>query len=176
MNSNAFPMTIKSLSMDHKGGTKSYHLLLISSDQTGASVLINRFGKTGAFGQTQEFSFEARDHAEREFFKKYEEKSKNGYRETISAKSDDVTAITETALINLIGPQMWAKIKTRVANTLYGDATAIPVSDRAIANAKRLADQAELNRQIAEKIAADKAEKLRLERASYETNAAFGRF
>lgn len=84
-----YPMTIYTESMDHKGGTKSYHFMIIANAQ-GKSVLVNRWGKTGAFGQFQVQTFEKFSEATAAKSKKRADRRNNGYQIGNVDKQDQI--------------------------------------------------------------------------------------
>lgn len=47
-----FPMRVTKQTLDHQGGTKSYHFVFIRNND-GYGLLIKRWGKKGAFGQME---------------------------------------------------------------------------------------------------------------------------
>lgn len=81
-----YPIAVRSMSMDHQSGTKQYHLMLIQN-AGGKCVVINRWGKTGAFGEIKADCYGTVQQAEREFEKKERAKTRNGYSPTGPSKS-----------------------------------------------------------------------------------------
>lgn len=82
-----YPMTIQTESMDHKGGTKSYHFMIISN-ALGKSVYVNRWGKKGAFGQFQVQTFDTFSAAQTAKNKKRADRRSSGYH-SIEADTHD---------------------------------------------------------------------------------------
>ncbi len=74
----AYPVRVESISLDHRGGTKSYHATKVTA-QGGNSLVILRFGKTGAFGQVKVDMHDLASRADKAFEKKIDEKMKKGY-------------------------------------------------------------------------------------------------
>lgn len=96
-----YPISVHTVSMDHKGGTKSYHLVrLVTND--GKSVVVNRWGKKGVFGDIKVHHFRSGEErvGVNAFDKKYREKTSNGY-ETV--RDDEVYPKDETELRRALG-------------------------------------------------------------------------
>ncbi len=73
-----YRVRVHKLSLEHKGGTKAYHLLRISlSDKS--SLVVNRWGKLGSFGETSHETFPTSILADKAFYKKKREKEGRGY-------------------------------------------------------------------------------------------------
>lgn len=66
--------------LDHKGGTKSYHITTLESE-AGPAIVIYRWGKTGQFGQIKVERFSSGAAAEHAVMKKVGEKRSGGYIE-----------------------------------------------------------------------------------------------
>lgn len=72
-----FPIQIRKITMDHRTGTKQYHLVLITSASAdGVEVTLLRWGKTGAWGQVQA------ERGRAAFIAKLREKQDRGYNVT----------------------------------------------------------------------------------------------
>lgn len=99
-------ITIRKLSMQHRGGTKEYHLLLVANSENGKGLLVSRWGKTGAWGQMKTEKGTESD-ATRAFHAKFDEKSTRGYR-TTADKTDGVHTYEEAAKI--IGMTYWPQL------------------------------------------------------------------
>lgn len=78
-----YPMHVLKETLNHKGGTKSFHLMEIVNAK-GNAVLITRWGKTGTFGQFDVKSFTDGDNCKKAYSKKRAEKTKKGYMPTPS--------------------------------------------------------------------------------------------
>lgn len=91
------------ISLDHRGGTKSYHLAWISCEETGKSILMKRWGKKGAFGQLQVLTFGNSLGAWHAAQQMIGEKRRGGY-EVVSESSADNTRQT---LGMFFGPAVW---------------------------------------------------------------------
>ena len=103
-----YPIKTRSISLDHQGGTKSYHLHMIEA-ANGHCVVINRWGKTGAFGEVKVETFDSPVKANRAFDKKENEKTRKGYsqvgstRETTAASADELVKAIGMAVFNKMG-------------------------------------------------------------------------
>ncbi|WP_062120595.1 WGR domain-containing protein [Aureimonas sp. AU40] len=78
------------ITLDHKSGTKDYHVYSICCAETKRSILIKRWGKVGAFGQIDVQTFDTNEGAVNEFWKVVRSKTtpRKGYEE--GAKKDDL--------------------------------------------------------------------------------------
>lgn len=101
-----YPMRIETCDLDHKGQTKAYHLVMILS-ANGNSIVINRWGKIGVFGDVQVMKYSTCLAAEVAFSKKIKEKKGRGYGE-VSGK--EVFAANATELRAAIGRILMTKI------------------------------------------------------------------
>lgn len=95
-----YPITSKTISYDHQGGTKSYHLHLIQA-ANGNCVVINRWGKTGAIGEMKIEMFDSPVKAQRAFDKKETEKTRKGYRQNGPAR--EATAKDASEIVKAVG-------------------------------------------------------------------------
>lgn len=102
-----YPINRVMVSLDHKGGTKSYHLMLLSA-ASGASVVIFRWGKTGQFGEMQVHCFKTLSEAEKEFEKKLRSKQSGGYFVTSDIK--EKSALNDQQLRQIVGLPIFAKM------------------------------------------------------------------
>lgn len=71
-------ISIRKVSLRHRSGTKEYHLLLIQNGHTGTGVLVNRWGKAGAWGQMKTEKGSTNDCA-KNYSAKLHEKESRGY-------------------------------------------------------------------------------------------------
>lgn len=173
-----FPYPIKSraLSLDHRGGTKSYHLMLIQANN-GKCVVINRWGKTGAFGEMKVKTFDSVPAAEKAFSKKEREKTGKGYsqtgasRETTAADGSELPRSIGLAVFNKMGaaavkhldPGFDTSGMREADNPQYDEETGRKI------DTARKADLAEL-------MAAQKAAEEETAKQAYADNPIFGRF
>lgn len=103
-----YPITIRFISMEHKGGTKSYNLAhIVAADSR--SVVVNRWGKTGTFGDIKASHFRKEEYgkADKALTAKYREKLGNGYAET---NDRFVSASDETELRRALGRMLFIKL------------------------------------------------------------------
>jgi predicted DNA-binding WGR domain protein len=103
-----FPITAIKHTLDHSGGTKSFHLYVLTHKDSGRSLFVTRWGKTGAFGQVKVEQHSTAISGSRAFDKKLEEKEKGGYRGT--AIPNFVECPTQGNLTGYIGPQLTSTI------------------------------------------------------------------
>lgn len=104
----AYPMTVHTESLDHSGGSKSFHLMQIDAND-GRSVFVSRWGKTGAFGQFKVERFENRPEARRAWDKKRNEKRGGGYRPgatnmVVAENEADLRRILGVGYLSTFGP------------------------------------------------------------------------
>lgn len=100
-----FPFAIRKVSLEHRGGTKEYHLVCIQSkdSKSGPSLLIKRWGKKGTWGQVQFIrgnAFEVED----EFTKIQRQKEGRGYDVTSENRNgaEDIDGLRK-----VLGPGYW---------------------------------------------------------------------
>lgn len=103
----AYPMKLRSVSFDHTGGTKSYHLLIVETAD-GKSLFVSRWGKKGAFGELKAEMFPTVAAGEKAFDKKERQKTSSGYRQTGPSKSDVANNAAE--LRAAMGLPTWSKV------------------------------------------------------------------
>ncbi|QNH71691.1 hypothetical protein V1VFAS_096 [Rhizobium phage V1VFA-S] len=102
-----YPIKVHSISLDHRGGTKSYHLMMIQA-ANGNSVVVYRWGKTGVFGETKIETYDSPVKAQKGWDKKEREKTNNGYSQT--GPVVEKTANDASELMAAIGRNMFAKL------------------------------------------------------------------
>jgi predicted DNA-binding WGR domain protein len=102
-----YPIKVHSISLDHRGGTKSYHLMMIEA-ANGNSVVVYRWGKTGVFGEIKIETFDSPIKARKGWEKKEREKTSNGYSQTGPAV--EKVAADASELMAAIGRNMFAKL------------------------------------------------------------------
>lgn len=103
----AYPMQVRSVSMDHTGGTKSYHLLLVTTAD-GRSLFVSRWGKTGAFGEMKPETFPTSAGGEKAWDKKERQKASGGYRQHGAVRVEAVNDAGD--LRRAIGIGVWGKV------------------------------------------------------------------
>lgn len=97
---------IRKVSMRHRSGTKEYHLLLVKNSANGRGILVNRWGKAGAWGQMKtEKNTEA--NSANSFTSKVNEKEARGYN--IYADKIEEAANVEEAK-SIIGMTYWPQL------------------------------------------------------------------
>ena len=106
-NSEHYPVRIERVSLKHKGGTKAFHLYVISNIQ-GKSLFVTRWGRIGAFGSIKVEEFDTRKEAEKAFGKKLNEKTSRGYRNDnnggeIANAQDEFSTKVGMILFNKLG-------------------------------------------------------------------------
>ncbi|WP_168342099.1 WGR domain-containing protein [Rhizobium leguminosarum] len=102
-----YPIKVHSISLDHRGGTKSYHLMMIRA-ANGNTVVVYRWGKTGVFGEVKIETYDGPIKAQKGWDKKEREKTNNGYSQTGPAV--EKTANDASELMAAIGRNMFAKL------------------------------------------------------------------
>lgn len=114
-------------SLDHKGGTKAYHLILIKTPD-GRGMLIRRFGKVGQFGDVMVEQFPTSAAAEKAFEKLYNEKTsgRKGYFQKTHEESDE----DFDGLQKILGRPLWAKLGPSDIKFLNDDADVSGVRER----------------------------------------------
>ncbi len=89
-----YQVRVHKLSLEHENGTKAYHLLRISlSDKS--SLVVNRWGKLGSFGETTHELFAGSYTADKAFEKKRREKEKRGYTSAVAETNGDVFSMSD---------------------------------------------------------------------------------
>lgn len=97
---------IRKVSMQHRGGTKEYHLLSVRNTTTGKAILVTRWGKTGTWGQMKTEKGTETD-VSRAFDAKFDEKSGRGYRIT---NEKNASAANADEAQHIIGITYWPQI------------------------------------------------------------------
>jgi predicted DNA-binding WGR domain protein len=104
---------VRKVSLRHRGGTKEYHLLCVVNDSIGHGIVVNRWGKTGAWGQMKT----ERDDGKKSFnsfLAKLQEKEARGY----SIYKDEANSYdTNEAAKSAIGMAYWPQLGA--ANILH---------------------------------------------------------
>jgi len=171
-----FPIKALKHTIDHSGGTKSFHLYILTHEASGRSLFITRWGKTGAFGQVKVDQREDWGAALRAFQVKLEEKEKGGYRggpigSTVSCPAQsNLTGYISPQLTSTISPRDWAWLKT--GNDTSESGKTLSPADQAAQkrHEDRLQEQADKAERDA-KARAELEEKLRLQREEEHAKA-----
>lgn len=109
---------VASRTLQHRSGSKEYHLLKIRNMDTDDAILVMRWGKTGAWGQTK-IETSAGGSIDQLHNAKIREKEKGGYEET----RQKTTVVEDLAAVaKLIGPQYYRNLGA--ANITHLDKTA----------------------------------------------------
>lgn len=95
-----YPMRVTKEDADHRGGTKAYHLLKIETAD-GRMLMVNRFGKVGAWGQMQVEQFETVAEGQAAYRKKRDQKFGGEYTVKKTIYSQDAVDLPD--LINKVG-------------------------------------------------------------------------
>jgi len=101
-----YPITVLSQHFNHQGGTKSYHVSLISTND-GRYVVVNRWGRTGELGQLKAEIHQTKSQAETAFNTKVKEKTRGGYRFNNELVKDAANA---QELVKIIGLGVFNKM------------------------------------------------------------------
>lgn len=97
---------VSSRTLQHRSGSKEYHLLAIENKANGKAIIVLRWGKTNAWGQLQVHQGQRAD-IELLWEGKTREKEKGGYEQTKN-KSTEVSIPSDVP--KLIGPQYYKNI------------------------------------------------------------------
>lgn len=107
--SSTYPISIEIVSLEHKGGTKAYHLYRMST-KSGASLVAFRWGKVGTFGEVQTHKFDTIGSAEEAFDKKLAAKMRGGYSPSTRHDPKPSTAPSFEDLRDAIGRPMLTRL------------------------------------------------------------------
>ncbi|MFA9261814.1 MAG: WGR domain-containing protein [Undibacterium sp.] len=107
-------MQVTKITLDHKGGTKSYNLIVVDSNDSSRSILIKRWGKTGALGQMSSHFGSSLD-MNQVASDTVDEKTRRGYG---IARSDQFQADDSADLARHVGRTVWPKIGADAINYL----------------------------------------------------------
>lgn len=111
-----YPIDIVKVSMDHKDGTKAYHVTLVATSY-GRALVIKRWGKKSVFGEILTSRFPDIAAGEEAYAAIISAKMKRGY----SAQSKVIeTADDLDGLIKCIGRPTWMKLAAADLNHLDG--------------------------------------------------------
>lgn len=95
----SFPVTVEKTRLEHNAGTKAYFIVVITTS-SGRSLVINRWGKVGTWGQMKVERFEKILDAKKTAALKHGQKIGNGY---ILEKTEKRTAENEDDLKRVLG-------------------------------------------------------------------------
>lgn len=109
----AYPMIVRSVSMDHRGGTKSYHLMLAAA-ANGNAIFVSRWGKKGAIGEMKVETFTSLAAAEKAWDKKERAKASNGYSQAGRLREEVAQNVAE--LRSKMGLPVWTKVGKNVSH------------------------------------------------------------
>jgi predicted DNA-binding WGR domain protein len=171
-----YPIKTRSISLDHQGGTKSYHLHMIEA-ANGHCVVINRWGKTGAFGEVDIKTFDSPVKANRAFDKKENEKTRKGYsqvgstRETTAADASELVKAVGMAVFNKMGAAAVKHLDPTFDTTGMREADP-PQYDEETGRKLDTARRANLDELMRQQKAAEEAAVLE----AYAANDLYGRF
>jgi len=169
-----YPIKVHSQSFDHRGGTKSYHLMLIETADNRA-VFINRWGKKGQFGELQVKEFADVGAAWKEYERKERDKTRNGYapegppRDTVANVSSELAKTIGLAVFNKMGAKAVKHLDPSFDTTGMREAEPNRLDEDGRltgADKPRTAD-------VSEQLKADRERELK---EAYENNPLFGAF
>lgn len=145
----AFPINVEQFSRLHTGRSKEYNVILLTEDRGGTGVVIIRFGKAHAWGQTEVKKFSSTSDARMFFQKKCREKSARGY--TIPQILDGAKKPTRDLadLQSAIGIKHIELLDRASRTALFGDDDK-PITKEDEELAEKLAAAAEDDRRLAE--------------------------
>ncbi|MDE4297067.1 WGR domain-containing protein [Phaeobacter gallaeciensis] len=141
--SGSYPVRIEAISLDHKGGTKSYHITKVTN-QNGKSLVIYRWGKTGAFGEVMTEKFESASAADKAFEKKLGTKMKGGYSPDAQHDPMPVDVNDFDGLRKKLGRPTMARLGPDHISHIDGDVDTSGVKD---AETPRIGEDGRLNPQ-----------------------------
>jgi predicted DNA-binding WGR domain protein len=172
----SYPIKTRSISLDHRGGTKSYHLMIIEA-ANGNAVFISRWGKTGQFGEMKVEEYDSPAKAMKAWEKKEREKTRNGYgqagpaREGRADTSDEFPKAVSLSIFNKMGASAVKHLDPGFDTAGMREADPAQYDEetgRKIDTARK-AD-------ISEALAAEKAASEKAAAEAYADNPIFGRF
>jgi predicted DNA-binding WGR domain protein len=168
---------VSQLSLDHKGGTKSYHIYVIETADN-RSVFVNRWGKTGQFGELQTKQFPDAGAAWKEFTSKEQTKTRNGYYPKTGTKTSTCNNLNEfkaalgVSMFNKIGKEALEHIDPTIDTSSMRSAEPPKTADgelRHVNDTTRKAD-------VRDALAAQAKAEAEAVAAAYADNPMFGRF
>lgn len=121
-----FPIKCQKLTMDHRGGTKSYHLLQLTNTD-GEAILVKRWGKTGAFGQMDVRRGNAHDMAS--LWNAIHREKTSGLKGYEPGEIKGFNAMTEDELKKFVTVPLWTKLGADNIKHVIPEASAIGVKD-----------------------------------------------
>ncbi|PZR92079.1 MAG: hypothetical protein DI537_14735 [Stutzerimonas stutzeri] len=172
-----YPIKVSSLSLDHKGGTKSYHIYVIENSD-GRSVFVNRWGKSNTFGELQTKQFLDTAAAWKEFQGKEQTKVRNGYSPKSGMKvqtCDDLAqfkAALGIQLFNKIGKEALEHVDPAIDTTGMRSAEPPKTDDGELKHVRDTARKADISAALAAQREKEQAEV----EAAYADNPLYGRF
>lgn len=92
-----YPINKVSVTLDHKGGTKSYQLIMLSSLKTSRTLVILRWGKTRSLSNMDVKICNSISEGEKVFEGKLREKQGRGYSPTKGIIEDEILSNAELA-------------------------------------------------------------------------------
>ncbi|SER29342.1 WGR domain-containing protein, predicted DNA-binding domain in MolR [Faunimonas pinastri] len=122
-----FPVIVSRVSLRHRQGTKDYHLLRLTAAD-GTSVVVNRWGKAEAWGQTKVDRYANSLDAERNYNSKLRQKENGGYERELTKLN--TTVVDLDALKGALGA-WWTVMGKTLVDMLGGGIS--KVSDDAFA-------------------------------------------
>lgn len=114
MTSHLYPMKARKLTFQHKGGTKSYFLTLITNAD-GETILIKRWGKVGALGQCKVEQYSHENDGQKAYADAQRERARKGY---VAGREDTLTVEDSGKLITAIGRTVYPMVGARALKHL----------------------------------------------------------
>lgn len=171
-----YPIKVHTISLDHRGGTKSYHLHMIQA-ANGNCVFIKRWGKTGVFGECKIETFDSPIKAQKAWDSKERAELNKGYSQTgpvvekVARDQSELVAAIGRNTFNKLGPAAVKHLDPSFDTTGMREAEDPQYDEetgRKIDTSRKM-DLAEL---MAEQKRQEEAERQR----TYESNDLYGRF
>lgn len=171
-----YPIKVSSLSLDHKGGTKSYHISVIETAD-GRAVFVYRWGKANTFGELKTINGDAPS-AWRHWKAKEQDKTRGGYyprsntRVAKAASSADLSKTLGIQLFHKIGKDAIAHLDPTFDTSKLREADEPKSEDGELKHTKDTARKADISKELAQMRAEEAAKTEKV----YADNPMFGRF
>lgn len=112
-----YPITVSTVNLKHRGGTKFYTFLLAQTAD-GKGLLIKRYGKVGTFGQIIEERYDTYKGAEKAFEKTFDEKTSGRKGYEVDGATRELTVSGPGDLLTVFGRMLWPKLSAATVKHL----------------------------------------------------------
>lgn len=170
-----YPIKVSSISLDHKNGTKSYHLMVVETAD-GTALFINRWGKTGQFGELQVKTC-TKAEAWKAFEAKEREKTRGGYGAKGAMRVQE--AVTGTDLPKAMTLAVFNKVGAKAINFIdpgFNTSGMRELDDPRTDEDGRVVNDTTRKADIAAQLEAQRLEEAAAAAQSYASNPNYGRF